>query len=84
MKAVTGKTILLFLKADIDNYLNTLQTAIAYCENNDYLFAPKKTNAEKYEQSINKIQIVANDIQANRASYTKTWSEERIRLLSEK
>lgn len=76
LQAQLGEPINLFLKANVDNFINVLKLTLAYYKVNDYPFFPKAKNLSKYDSVANAFSKNIKDLEENKASYTKEWNAE--------
>ena len=84
MKAVSGKKLLLYLQSDPNNYLHVLGLATDYCNKNDYQFSPKLNYPDNYQNAIQKLKDLQDNISKNKEQFKKDWEEERAQLLAKK
>ncbi len=82
MKAAYFKKFDLILKTNIEKFILVLNLATDYCQKNDYLWASKQNNLEKYNFQIEAFKNIIHDYTNNKEGYMKEWSEERKTLLS--
>lgn len=77
LKMVLGEPIQLYMRSDVDNFLNILNLSKNYYQKHDYKFFPKKNNEQKYEDQIKYIENMVLTIEKDRLSIKKIWEKER-------
>jgi hypothetical protein len=75
LKYMTGEIISIYLKNDIDKYIEILNSVDNYCENNDYTFHSKFINIEKYNE-LKFVDLIKN-LSENKNTFSEEWSKER-------
>lgn len=80
LKYMTEEFISIYLKNDIDKYMEILEEVDAYVENNDYDFHSKNIDLEKYNELryTELIKILRDD----REQFEEEWSTERRQKIS--
>jgi hypothetical protein len=79
LKYMTGEVISIYLKNDIDKYIEILNLVDDYVEKNDYAFHSKKINIKKYKE-LEYDDLVTNLI-TNRTKFSEEWTTERKEML---
>ena len=75
LKYMTGEIISIYLKNDIDKYIEILKVVDDYSENIDYTFHPKKNALNKYKE-LKFTELIKNLID-NKNKFIEEWSLER-------
>lgn len=79
LKYISGESIFIYLKNDIDKYLEILKAVDQYVENNDYLFHSKQINEEKYREL--RFTALIETLIENRNDLETEWKIEREEIL---
>ena len=79
LKYMTGEIISVYLKNDIDKYVEILKAVDDYSENNDYTFHSKKIDLKKYKE-LKFTELIKNLID-NKNKFNKEWPIERKEMI---
>ena len=73
LASVIGEPINLFLRTDVNNYINILESCNTWLTDHDYSYFSKDKNLVKYNDQITQLEKLIADITTNKERYQKVW-----------
>ncbi|MDQ0475676.1 hypothetical protein [Chryseobacterium sp. MDT2-18] len=77
LKAVLGEPIDLYIKNDVNNYIEILKLAKNYFAENDYRFFSKKKSEQKYRDQIKNMDDLILSLETDRSTFVEKWIKDR-------
>lgn len=79
LKYMTGEIISIYLKNDIDKYIEILNSVDEYVAKNDYTFHSRKINTKKYNEL--KFDDLVKNLTTNKNKFSEEWATEKKEML---
>jgi hypothetical protein len=77
LMAALQEPLTLYLRANVDNYIEILKKSSDWHLNHDYGFFSRDKNQEKYLEETNKIKSLISDLETNKSRRQLEWSAEQ-------
>jgi hypothetical protein len=77
LKYVIGEPINLFLRSDIDNFIEILENTKVWLTSNDYIYFSKAKSIDTYNEELSQLDTLITDFSTNKLKYKNQWEKEQ-------